>query len=978
MPFRLEIKRKLCAKSDRVKSVDIHPTEPWLLASLYNGNVYIWNYKTETLVKSFEISQYPVRCSKFIARKQWIITGSDDMLMRVYNYNTMAKIKTFEGHTDYIRCIAVHPTQPLVLTSSDDMLIKLWNWDKQWQCVQVFEGHSHYVMMVAFNPKDTNTFASASLDRTIRIWGLGNGTAHYTLEGHDRGVNCVDYFTGGDKPYLVSGADDRTVKVWDYQNKTCVQTLEGHANNVSVVCYHPTLPVIISGSEDSTVRIWNSNTYRLEKTLNYGMDRVWALAYQKGSNKVAIGYDEGAIMIKLGREEPAVSMASNGKIIWAKHSEIQQTDVKTIADVSDGERLAIPTKELGNSEVFPQMMQHNNNGRFVVVCGDGEFIIYTALAWRNKSFGSGLDFVWGIDTGEYGVRESTSKVKIFNNFKEVRVFRPSYSAEGIFGGQLLAVRGGTFVCFYDWQESRMIRRIDVVPKSIYWNDSGELLVIATDTSFFILKYNRDAVAQAFEQFGDKLPEDGIESAFEVLQEFGERVRTGIWVGDCFIYTNSTNRLNYCVGSEIVTVAHLDRTMYLLGYMPKQSRLYLTDKSMNLVSYGLELSMVNYQTAILRQDFDAAAKILPIIPTEQRNRIAQFLESQGLKEQALEVATDPDLKFDLAVNLGRLEDAYNIARESDTEQKWRQLADLAIAQTSFGLAEECLRHAQDLSGLLLFYSSTGNSDKMLSLGNLAAEQGKNNIAFICYFLLGQLERCLELLCSTKRVPEAAFLARSFLPSHVCSIVKLWQDDLKVVNQKAANSLADPEQYPNLFPDFDLALKAERIFRSKNLRSASEYPEFASLLGRDLISEARDAPDDLPAEEPKPLSPSPSPALVPIKSGSGAEVPPASPLVKAVASESPVRSPVLAASESPALSPVVASSPAPASPARSPVVASSPAPASPVVESSPAPASPAPATNGTNEEDVDVDGLDLNDISEADMQTSIDELLEGTED
>jgi WD40 repeat protein len=91
------------------------------------------------------------------------------MLMRVYNYNTMAKIKTFEGHTDYIRCIAVHPTQPLVLTSSDDMLIKLWNWDKQWQCVQVFEGHSHYVMMVAFNPKDTNTFASASLDRTIRV-----------------------------------------------------------------------------------------------------------------------------------------------------------------------------------------------------------------------------------------------------------------------------------------------------------------------------------------------------------------------------------------------------------------------------------------------------------------------------------------------------------------------------------------------------------------------------------------------------------------------------------------------------------------------------------------------------------------------------------------------------------------------------------------------------------------------------------------
>jgi WD40 repeat protein len=111
-----------------------------------------------------------VRCSKFISRKQWIITAADDMFIRVYNYNTLEKIKTFEGHTDYIRSLAIHPTQPYVLSSSDDMLIKLWDWNKNWQCVQIFEGHTHYAMMVAFNPKDPNTFASASLDRTIKVW----------------------------------------------------------------------------------------------------------------------------------------------------------------------------------------------------------------------------------------------------------------------------------------------------------------------------------------------------------------------------------------------------------------------------------------------------------------------------------------------------------------------------------------------------------------------------------------------------------------------------------------------------------------------------------------------------------------------------------------------------------------------------------------------------------------------------------------
>lgn len=72
-----------------------------------------------------------------------------------------------------------------------------------------FEGHFHYVMCVAFNPKDSNTFASASLDRTIKIWNIGSGTANYTLEGHEKGVNCVDYYLGGEKPYLISGADDK-------------------------------------------------------------------------------------------------------------------------------------------------------------------------------------------------------------------------------------------------------------------------------------------------------------------------------------------------------------------------------------------------------------------------------------------------------------------------------------------------------------------------------------------------------------------------------------------------------------------------------------------------------------------------------------------------------------------------------------------------------------------------------------------------
>jgi hypothetical protein len=49
------------------------------------------------------------------------------------------------------------------------------------------------------------------------------------------------------------------------------------------------------------------------------------------------------------------------------------------SEVVDGERLALPTKDMGSVEIYPQFLKHNPNGRFIVVCGDGEYIIYTAI-----------------------------------------------------------------------------------------------------------------------------------------------------------------------------------------------------------------------------------------------------------------------------------------------------------------------------------------------------------------------------------------------------------------------------------------------------------------------------------------------------------------------------------------------------------------------------------------------------------------------
>lgn len=105
------------------------------------------------------------------------------------------------------------------------------------------------------------------------------------------------------------------------QNKTCVQTLEGHVDNVNCVTFHPQLPIILTGSEDGgcrdntysaqvatgsefwflpgTIRVWHSNTYRLENTLDWSLERVWCMCTKPFSNIVALGFDNGSMVIQV-------------------------------------------------------------------------------------------------------------------------------------------------------------------------------------------------------------------------------------------------------------------------------------------------------------------------------------------------------------------------------------------------------------------------------------------------------------------------------------------------------------------------------------------------------------------------------------------------------------------------------------------------------------------------------------------------------
>eukprot|EP00939_MAST-03C_sp_MAST-3C-sp1_P003297 g3297.t1 len=855
MPLRLEsiIKKSLVKRSERVKSIHFHNKEPWVLTGMYSGNLNIWNYQTGNLIKTFSVVDLPIRCAKFVERKQWIICGSDDMVIRVFNFNTMEKVAEFEAHSDYIRFIEVHPTLSYFLTTSDDLQIKLWDWDKGFANVKQYDGHVHYVMMARFNPKDPNYFASASLDKTVKVWCLNAVDPNFSLEGHAQGVNCIAYMPGGDRPFLASGSDDLTVKIWDYQTKACVHTLTGHEKNISAVEFHPTLPLIISGSEDATIRMWHSVTYRCETTLNYGMERAWTIGTMPGSNMIGFGYDDGTVVIKIGSDEPVISMDKSGKLMWSVNNDITSGSLKGSfkaassngdEKIGDGD-LVIPgrQKDLGRCELFPQYLKHNAKGNFVAVCGDGEYIIYTSRQLRQKTFGSGLNFAWSSSgTGDYAVRISSSRVHTSRNFEEHQQIKPPGIATNIWGGPMLTIGSRDCVWFYDWDTCTLLRQIDVEAKEVYWSDSGDRVAICCADGFYILAVDRNSIEDALE--ASKVDdEDGIE-AFDLLHEMSDVPTSGQWVGDCFVYT-AGSKLQYCVGGQNISLAHLERPMYILGYLEAENRIFVADKDLKIISYELLVSVLSYQTCVVRKQFEHANKILPQIPKTHHNKIARFLEKKGYKEIALKVATDPELKFDLSIELKKIDAAYDVLKKelsdpaslvgaTEVSHKWKKLGDLALALSNLDLALECATSGGDLSGLLLLSTCTGDAKRLEVVAKEAASEGRTNVAFLALFLLGDLEGCLDVLCDAGRVPEAAFLARTYLPSHVSRIVDLWRKDLEQVSKVAASSLADPTEYQDLFPQFELAVKAEEIFKRRRERGHRNASDYAADLGKPTVS------------------------------------------------------------------------------------------------------------------------------------------------
>lgn len=145
------------------------------------------------------------------------------------------------AHEKDVNAIAVAPHDRMVATASQDKTVKLWSLPDLVP-LATLRGHRRGVWGLAFSPSD-QVLATASADRTVRLWSVVREAGYAclrTLEGHDASVLTVRYLRRGAQ--LMSAGGDGLVKLWNVADGECVGTFDGHSAKVWALAVRPSDP----------------------------------------------------------------------------------------------------------------------------------------------------------------------------------------------------------------------------------------------------------------------------------------------------------------------------------------------------------------------------------------------------------------------------------------------------------------------------------------------------------------------------------------------------------------------------------------------------------------------------------------------------------------------------------------------------------------------------------------------------------------
>lgn len=191
------------------------------------------------------------------------------------------------------KSIITKETVTKIASASQDKTIKIWDPETGY-CKATLQGHAGDVWTVAWEP-DGKLLASGSADGTLKIWDSTTNACNFTLP-HAAGVMCVSWSPDGTK--LASASADGTLRLWVAETGECLATLKASNYDMPTLAWSPDGTRILTGSDDHTMRVWDILTGEY-KGIPVGntWTQVFGVGWSPDSKLFASGMDDKQVTI---------------------------------------------------------------------------------------------------------------------------------------------------------------------------------------------------------------------------------------------------------------------------------------------------------------------------------------------------------------------------------------------------------------------------------------------------------------------------------------------------------------------------------------------------------------------------------------------------------------------------------------------------------------------------------------------------------